>query len=61
MTWLREYNPDEEHVASGAPPAFVAPVEQKAVEIVRAAAALHLDGTTYQGSGEKSTDFGSSG
>ncbi|MCU7827381.1 hypothetical protein [Kitasatospora sp. DSM 101779] len=58
MTWGWEYNPDEHTVAAGAPPAFIAQVEKKADEIVRAAAALYLDGTTYQGPGEgmKSAD-----
>ncbi|MFI6448471.1 hypothetical protein [Kitasatospora sp. NPDC050543] len=53
MTWVWEYNPDEEGVVAGAPLAFVAQVEKKADEIVRAAAALYLDGTTYQGPGER--------
>ncbi|WP_033820282.1 hypothetical protein [Kitasatospora sp. MBT63] len=53
MTWAWEYNPDEDNVAAGALLAFVAQVEKKADEIVRAAAALYLDGTTYQGPGEK--------
>ncbi|MGW2542115.1 hypothetical protein ACWC5I_14910 [Kitasatospora sp. NPDC001574] len=53
MTWAWEYNPNEDNVIAGAPPAFVAQVERKADEIVRAAAALYLDGTTYQGAGEK--------
>ncbi len=53
MTWAWEYNPDEAGVITGAPLAFVAQVEKKADEIVRAAAALYLDGTTYQGAGEK--------
>ncbi|MBA4864888.1 hypothetical protein H1V43_26765 [Streptomyces sp. PSKA54] len=35
-----------------APPAFVVEVEKRADEIVRAAEALHLDGSTYQGAGE---------
>ncbi|WP_329572925.1 hypothetical protein [Kitasatospora sp. NBC_01266] len=53
MTWRWEYNPDEENVIAGAPLSFVAQVEEKAAEIVRAAAALYLDGTAYQGIGEK--------
>ena len=51
MTWQWEYDPDEQHVAGGAPPAFLAGIEKKADELVRAAAAFYLDGTTYQGEG----------
>ncbi|MEY9950390.1 hypothetical protein [Kitasatospora sp. GAS1066B] len=60
MTWRWEYNPDEDNVVTGAPLAFVAQVEKKAGEIVRAAAALYLDGFTYQGAGErmKTADVG---
>ncbi|MCD0486089.1 hypothetical protein LO771_27835 [Streptacidiphilus sp. ASG 303] len=53
--WAWEYEPDEEHVIGGGHPpgpAFVARVEERADEIVRAAAALYLDGSSYQGSGE---------
>ncbi|WP_330288877.1 hypothetical protein [Streptomyces sp. NBC_00576] len=53
--WRWEYDPDETHVTGGptpAPPAFVAEVEKRADEIARAAEALHLDGTRYQGAGE---------
>ncbi|WP_042422185.1 hypothetical protein [Streptacidiphilus anmyonensis] len=52
MTWSWEYNPSEEYLTEGAPEAFIAEVEAKADELVRAAHALHLDGTTYQGAGE---------
>lgn len=38
----------------GAPPAFVAEVEKKADESVRAAGALYLDGTSYRGENPKS-------
>ncbi|AQT72205.1 MULTISPECIES: hypothetical protein [Streptomyces] len=48
MSWTWEYDPGEENVAGGAPPAFVAEVEKRADELVRAAEALYLDGTTYQ-------------
>jgi hypothetical protein len=48
--------PDEEHVAGQAPPAFIAMVETKAEEIVRAAAALHLDGTAFEGVSEGTRD-----
>lgn len=49
--WRWEYDPDETHVIGGetpAPPAFVAEVESRVDEIVRAAEALHLDGTRYE-------------
>ncbi|MFD7589131.1 hypothetical protein ACFV84_27285 [Kitasatospora sp. NPDC059811] len=52
MSWSWEYLPSEEHVTGGAPAGFLAAVEQKAAELVRAAEALYLDGTTYEGSGE---------
>ncbi|MFE4410580.1 hypothetical protein ACIQFZ_06210 [Streptomyces sp. NPDC093064] len=53
MTWRWEYDPDEAHVAGGAPPAFVAEVEKKADDLVDAAAAFYLDGTAYQGLGPR--------
>jgi hypothetical protein len=49
VSWAWEYEPREEHVVGGAPPALIAEVEKKADELVRAAAALYLDGTAYQG------------
>ncbi|MEU2628998.1 hypothetical protein [Kitasatospora sp. NPDC007106] len=52
MTWTWEYLPDEERVAGGCPADFLVDVEQRAGELVRAAEAVHLDGTTYQGGGE---------
>lgn len=52
VSWSWEYVPDEETVASGAPPAFLAEVEKKADELVRAAEALHLHGATWQGADE---------
>lgn len=54
-SWRWEYDPDETHVVGGespAPLAFIAEVEKRADEIVRAAEVLHLDGTTYEGVGE---------
>ncbi|MFE1438213.1 hypothetical protein [Streptomyces sp. NPDC058739] len=49
MTWSWKYIPDEETVAAGAPPGFLAEVEKKAAdELVRAAAALYLHGPAYQ-------------
>ncbi|QEV04403.1 hypothetical protein CP971_34435 [Streptomyces viridifaciens] len=42
----------EQHVTADAPADFLAAVEQRAAEIGRAAEALYLDGTSYQGSGE---------
>ncbi|KJS55545.1 hypothetical protein [Streptomyces rubellomurinus] len=52
MSWAWEYLPSAEHVTAGAPAGFLAAVESKADELVRAASALYLDGTAYQGSGE---------
>ncbi|MET9129958.1 hypothetical protein [Streptomyces antibioticus] len=48
MTWSWEYIPDEETVAAGAPPGFLAEVEKAADELVRAAEALHLHGAAYE-------------
>lgn len=48
MTWRWEYVPDHETVAAGAPPDFLAEVEKKAEELLRAADALHLHGPAYQ-------------
>jgi hypothetical protein len=48
--WGWEYNPDAHHVIGESPNlAFIAQVEARADELVRAAAALYLDGTAYQG------------
>ncbi|MFD4945809.1 hypothetical protein ACFVYE_30620 [Streptomyces sp. NPDC058239] len=50
-----EYDPSEAYVVGGdtpPPPVFVAEVEHRADELVRAASALHLDGTTFQGAGD---------
>lgn len=48
--WGWEYNPDAHHVIGQTPNlAFVAQVEARADELVRAAAALYLDGSAYQG------------
>jgi hypothetical protein len=44
-----EYDPSEETVVGGAPPALIASLEKRADELVRAAAALYLDGTAYRG------------
>jgi hypothetical protein len=52
VSWTWEYVPDEETVASGAPPAFVAAVEKMADELVRAAEALHVHGPAYQDADE---------
>jgi hypothetical protein len=49
MTWAWEYDPSEEYLLKGVDPAFVAHVEHRADELVRAASARYLDGTTYQG------------
>jgi hypothetical protein len=48
--WGWEYNPDAHHVIGETLNlAFVAQVEARADELVRAAAALYLDGSAYQG------------
>ncbi|MEU7168885.1 hypothetical protein AB0A70_30265 [Streptomyces morookaense] len=48
--WAWEYDPDPRHVIGETPNlAFVAQVEERADELVRAAAALYLDGSTYEG------------
>ncbi|MFI6441586.1 hypothetical protein [Streptomyces sp. NPDC050759] len=39
-------------MAAGAPPSFLAEVEKKADELVRAAEALHLHGAAWQGADE---------
>ncbi|MBB5938267.1 hypothetical protein [Streptomyces zagrosensis] len=45
-----EYDPDAHHVIGETPNlVFIAQVEERADELVRAAAALHLDGTSHQG------------
>jgi hypothetical protein len=48
VSWHGEYVPDEETVAAGAQPEFLAEVEKKAEELVRAAEALYLRGPAYQ-------------
>lgn len=53
MNWSWEYNPSEEYVTGGALPAFIAEVEKKANELVRAAETRYFDGTTYQGDNPK--------
>lgn len=57
MTWRWEYDPSEEYVIGGTPPAFIAEVEKKADELVSAAAAFYLDGAGYQGEGPKGADM----
>ncbi|QMU73333.1 hypothetical protein [Streptacidiphilus sp. P02-A3a] len=52
MSWSWEYLPSEEYVTGGAPAEFLAAVHGKADELVRAAEALYLDGTAYEGAGE---------
>jgi hypothetical protein len=51
MSWAWEYDPTEEYVVGGADPGFIAQVEKRADELVRAAEALYLDGSGYQGIG----------
>ncbi|MFD8483232.1 hypothetical protein [Kitasatospora sp. NPDC059673] len=52
MSWGWEYLPDAEHIAGGFPAGFLAAVELRAAEPVRAAEARYLDGTSYEGPGE---------
>ncbi|PSJ25121.1 hypothetical protein B7P34_29810 [Streptosporangium nondiastaticum] len=48
--WDWKYDPDARHVIGETPNlAFVAQVEERADELVRAAAALYPDGASYQG------------
>ncbi|GAA0407224.1 hypothetical protein [Streptomyces luteireticuli] len=48
--WGWEYDPDPEYVIGGIDSlAFIAKVEERADELVRAASALYLDGTKYEG------------
>lgn len=56
MSWTWEYDPSEEDVVGGAPPAFVVEVEKSAGELVRAAEALYLNGTTYREMSPGSSD-----
>ncbi|MFI1797570.1 hypothetical protein ACH427_09465 [Streptomyces sp. NPDC020379] len=49
-TWAWEYDPDPGYVIGGIDDlAFIAKVEQRADELVRAATALYLDGAKYTG------------
>jgi hypothetical protein len=57
VSWSWEYFPDEQTRVGGMPPAFVVLVEEKADELVRAAAAQYLDGTLYEGFSETGTVF----
>lgn len=52
MSWKWEYVPDEETVAAGAPPMFLAEVEKAADELARAAEVLYLHGPGYQDADE---------
>ncbi|MEU5836506.1 hypothetical protein ABZ820_22935 [Streptomyces diacarni] len=54
MSWEWEYDPSEEYLVGGADPGFVAQVEARADELARAAAALYLEGSAYQGENPKS-------
>ncbi|MEV6672702.1 hypothetical protein [Streptomyces sp. NPDC051162] len=48
--WSWEYDPDAEHVIGGIDNlAFIARVEQRADELVRAAATFYLEGSAFQG------------
>ncbi|MEU5308152.1 hypothetical protein [Streptomyces sp. NPDC021562] len=52
MTWRWEYDPAEEYVVGGSPPAFVAEIETRADELVRDASAFYLDGASGPTQGE---------
>jgi hypothetical protein len=53
LSWSWEYAFGAEEAARDAPAAFLAEVEIKADELVRAAEALHLHGRSHQGSDPK--------
>lgn len=51
MTWAWEYDPDD--LPKGAPEAFVAQVEAKADEVVRACEAMWPHGAAFEGDNPK--------
>ncbi|MFF8642377.1 hypothetical protein [Streptomyces sp. NPDC015345] len=57
MTWSWEYAFAAEESARTAPPNFLAEVERKAEELVRAAEALHVHGRSHQGVDPKGGDI----
>ncbi|WP_149548641.1 hypothetical protein [Streptomyces marokkonensis] len=57
MSWSWEYVFGAEEAARTAPPAFLAEVERKADELVRAAEAQYLHGRTYDGRDPKGDDI----
>ncbi|MEU5250613.1 hypothetical protein [Streptomyces longwoodensis] len=56
MSWKWEYAFGAEEAARSAPAAFLAQVERKADELVRAAEALHLHGRDHEGFDPKGGD-----
>ncbi|MEU3284468.1 hypothetical protein OHA09_17900 [Streptomyces longwoodensis] len=56
MSWKWEYAFGAEEAARSAPAAFLAQVERKADELVRAAEALHLHGRDHEGLDPKGGD-----
>ncbi|MEV5154823.1 hypothetical protein AB0K81_23280 [Streptomyces werraensis] len=57
MSWTWEYVFGAEEAARTAPPAFLAEIERKADELVRAAEARYLHGPTHGGGDPKGDDI----
>ncbi|MEV8018424.1 hypothetical protein AB0O76_19210 [Streptomyces sp. NPDC086554] len=57
MSWSWEYAFAAEEAARTAPPAFLAEVERKAEELVRAAEALYVHGRSYEDVDPKGGDI----
>ncbi|GGK63808.1 hypothetical protein [Streptomyces flaveus] len=57
MSWKWEYAFGAEEAARTAPPSFLAGVEEKANELVRAAEALHVHGRAHTGIDPKGGDI----
>ncbi|WP_077798023.1 hypothetical protein [Streptomyces sp. JHA26] len=57
MSWTWEYAFGAEEAARTAPPAFLAEVERKAAELVRAAEALFVHGRAHGGEDPKGGDI----
>ncbi|MEV6736132.1 hypothetical protein AB0N14_03920 [Streptomyces sp. NPDC051104] len=57
MSWTWEYAFGAEEAARTAPPAFLAEVERKAAEMVRAAEALYVHGRSHDGDDPRGGDI----
>jgi len=57
LSWAWEYAFAAEEAARDAPPGFLADVELKAAELVRAAEALYIHGTSHDGHDPKGADL----